>query len=208
MTSKKGRSTKPRRQPFSPTNKARFIDLLEAGNYFETAAAMIGVNRSSAMDWVRRGERALAVAAYDLDEVDEVEHEYAEFAMEVRRAQATAEVRDVQSISRAAAGLREDCMKCGGQGKTDKGRCRSCQGTGRVWVIAPQWQAAAWRLERKHAKRWGLRVAQLVGEELDTFLAQLEATLDPATFARVLRATAQAQGEVEAGRDSVDETRH
>lgn len=88
---------------------ARIVDAVRAGNYIETAAAYAGVNKSTLYAWLKKGARSASGPFW-------------EFSNAIEKALASAEVRDVALIGKAAD---------------------------------TQWQAAAWRLERKHPQRWG-----------------------------------------------------
>jgi transposase len=133
-----GRPTK-----LDPEIIARIVNALGAGNYLETAAAFAGISKQTLYRWLRRGARSRSGL-------------HREFVDAVEKALAQAEVRDVATIARAASGY--DVVKTidvtGGDGKN-----RTT--TERTREFA--WQAAAWRLERKHPDRWGRRV-QLTGE--------------------------------------------
>jgi hypothetical protein len=85
---------------------------LKAGNYIETACAMVDIAKPTLYEWLKKGNR-------------EEQGIYRDFLNAVKRAQATAEVRDVTIIAKASEN---------------------------------QWQAAAWRLERKFPDRWGRSV--------------------------------------------------
>jgi transposase len=61
-------------------------------------------------------------------------------------------------------------------------------------AAAEDWQAAAWRLERRFPRKYGARVQMSVQEELSDFLNRLEGQLDAETYERVLAATAFAAG--------------
>jgi transposase len=97
-----GRPTK-----LTPDLMEKFIPLLRAGNYLETAAAFVGIDRQTAREWIKRGERASAGI-------------YREFSTACERAMAESEIRDLEDI-------RKD----------------------------EDWQAKAWRLERRLPHKWG-----------------------------------------------------
>lgn len=61
------------------------------------------------------------------------------------------------------------------------------------------WQALAWRLERKHPERWGLRIRVHVEEELANVLDRLEKKLPPDQYEKVLEAIASDDGPTEVG---------
>jgi transposase len=119
---------------FAPPVCQKIVDVIRAGNFVQTAAEYAGVDRSTVYDWVRRGER-------------ERQGPYREFAEQVRKALADAEVRDLAIISKAA-----------GEG---------------------QWQAAAWRLERKFPERYGRRHPsfELMEQRLTAQIAVMNARL-------------------------------
>lgn len=116
----------------------RIVSAITAGNYIETAAAFAGISKVTLYKWLRRGARAHAGAHH-------------EFVNAIEKALASAEVRDVATIARAASGY-------------DVERTKETAGVGGITVRETTkyrefaWQAAAWRLERKHPERWGRRV--------------------------------------------------
>lgn len=56
------------------------------------------------------------------------------------------------------------------------------------------WQAAAWRLERKFPAKYAVRVRQVIEEELQRLLDRLERGLDAPTYQRVLELVVSADG--------------
>ena len=68
-----------------------------------------------------------------------------------------------------------------------------------------QWQAAAWKLERRHPSRWSRRehVNVKVKEELSAALDKLESTLDPKVYEQVLNVLSgeSSEGEEEGGEE-------
>ncbi len=78
-----GRPTK-----LTPELHAEIVRTVKAGNYFETAAAMAGVERATLREWIKRGVRAKTGA-------------YAAFAADIEQAMAHAEVVDVIGIRKA-----------------------------------------------------------------------------------------------------------
>jgi transposase len=66
------------------------------------------------------------------------------------------------------------------------------------------WQAAAWRLERRFPRKYGQRVQFLVQEELQRALQRLEAGLDAEAYQRVLAILATEPGSAATGGDAED----
>jgi transposase len=99
----------------TPTLTEKLIDELCAavrnGAYIETAAALSGISKDSFYRWLRQADDEDAPALTK------------ELSYAVKKALAEAEMRDLDTIGRAADG--------------------------------GQWQAAAWRLERKFPEKWG-----------------------------------------------------
>jgi hypothetical protein len=102
-----------RRPKLTPEVQALIVTYLRAGNYVETAAVLAGIHKDTFYDWVKRGRRG--------------EAQYEAFVLEIDRAMAHAEAREVARIVKAAE---------------------------------REWQAAAWRLERRYPQRWGRLVRQ------------------------------------------------
>ena len=96
----------------TPDVSKRIIDSVRAGNYLETSAAFAGVSKVTLFNWMKRGNAQKT-------------GKYREFLTSIEKALAEAEMRDVQTISKASE---------------------------------KNWQAAAWRLERKFPARWGRKM--------------------------------------------------
>lgn len=153
---------------------------LRVGCYIETAAAMAGINVSTIHVWLRRGAAELRRRElYDLDlearvikdrelrklrklsahekklrrakiesnkRIKKREQMYVDFHLAVERAMAQGEMHDLGIISNSARGghvIERKVIK---------------EKNGAETVIEkhapPQWQAAAWKLERRNPKRW------------------------------------------------------
>jgi hypothetical protein len=72
----------------TPELQETVIGALKAGNYIETAAALVGVHHDTLREWVKKGRRG--------------DPRYEEFAHAVAQAIASAEARDLAVIGRAA----------------------------------------------------------------------------------------------------------
>lgn len=86
------------------------MNAVKAGNYIETAAAWAGISKDTLYNWLKKGARSRR-------------GKFRAFAEAMEKAQAEAEMRDIQTIGQAA--------------------------------LSGNWQASAWRLERKFPKKWG-----------------------------------------------------
>lgn len=104
---------KPRGRPtkLTPEVQEQICQAVRAGNYLDIAASLVGINRRTLHDWLRRGARAKSGI-------------YRDFSHAVEKALAQAEARDVLRIDKAGE---------------------------------KNWQAIAWKLERRFPKRWGRR---------------------------------------------------
>lgn len=132
------------------------LSSLKAGCYIETAAAYAGISKDSLYNWLKRGRREKRrLAKNPRARPYQSEAQFVIFVDGVTKAMSESEVRDVSIIAQAANGgqryIEEKII-------TDaNGNILSKQTTTKG--IPPQWQAAAWRLERKYPKKWGRRVA-------------------------------------------------
>lgn len=108
------------------------------GNYLEVAAASIGVHKDTLHNWLRWGhERPRSI--------------YRKFRDAVFEAQARYEANAVANIERAAKGTQHALLL------KDENGTQLFDKDGLPLFIKPQppdWQAEAWRLERKFANRW------------------------------------------------------
>ena len=74
------------------------VDLLKRGNYISTAAKAVGINPVTIGSWVRKGNELA-----ELDrELDATEQLFVDFAVEVEKARAFAEVTHVENIRQAS----------------------------------------------------------------------------------------------------------
>lgn len=144
----------PRPTILTPDLAATVINHIRAGSYVETAAAAAGIHKDTFYTWLREGAKEQRRAEEGREHkprngkpIGEPEKERlamcAEFAAGVEQALAESELADSAIIGRAARGVPNMVLGADGKTQVQDG-----------WVIAPQWQAAAWRLERKHPKRW------------------------------------------------------
>ena len=148
---------------------------LKAGCYIETAAAYAGISKDTLYRWLKRGRKERRRLAADRRARPKIsEAQFVVFLDGVTRAMSESEVRDVSLIAQAANGGQKYVEE---KVTTDaNGNIISKQIITKS--LAPQWQAAAWRLERKHPKKWGRRVAirkdEGNGEETpETFAAKV-----------------------------------
>jgi len=109
------------------------MEALQAGNYMEASAAFAGVSKSVLYDWLKAGRAA---------KTHRKQTRAADFLDAVEKTMAIAEVRGVELVTRAGEGT-PAVLNPQGQVVTPG--------------IPPQWQAMAWRLERKYPDRWGRR---------------------------------------------------
>jgi len=165
---------------------------LKLGCYVETASAMCGIDRGTFAEWVKRGAREKARRQKHQDELDREAHydkhqrqrkhrpeelqrlakrkkenaltrrreePYVKFHSSVERAMAQAELGDLATIAAAAKGghIIEKRTIIDPKTKVE---------TTVEKRTRPEWQAAAWRLERKNPKRWAqVRRVELSGDK-------------------------------------------
>jgi len=91
------------RATFTPELTTRIVELVEAGNYIETAAKAAGIHKSTYYSWMTRGEAA-AEAEGRGDPVTAEEHEFAEFYRRVTQAEGHAEVNALAAVRAADKG--------------------------------------------------------------------------------------------------------
>ena len=124
-----GRPTK-----LTPEIVSRILDSLRAGIGRDTAIAAAGIARSSFYAWYARGRNARRGA-------------FSDFSDAVKKAEADAAIRNITIIQKAALGgeliLRTMVTKPDGTTITVEKK------------TPPNWQPAAWWLERKYPQQWG-----------------------------------------------------
>lgn len=102
------------------------VNAITMGCYVETAAAMAGIHKDTYYDWFKKGAK-------------QSKGIYRTFSDAVSRALAMSEFRDLAVIDTAAHGKKASVDKDGKK----------------IEAVAPNWQAAAWKLERKFPQKWG-----------------------------------------------------
>jgi transposase len=78
------------RTSLNPDLTARIVELVQAGNYIETAAKAAGIHKSTYYSWMNRGEKA-AEALGRGDPVTDEEAAFADFYDQISQAEAEAE---------------------------------------------------------------------------------------------------------------------
>lgn len=114
---------------------------LRLGHYIETAVVMAGVSKTQFYEWIKLSH-----------ERKKSKNKFIQLRSAVEKAMAEAETRDLLVIDKCANGreakfLRDDD---GNLVLSDRGNPILSERE-----LYPDWNAAAWRLERKYPKRWG-----------------------------------------------------
>ena len=130
-----------RRTKFNAERATNFLNLVKLGIPRSATAAMVGWTFSGLKDYLKRGREALD-AGNDADP-------YARFAADVTRAEAECKARCLRIILDAATG-----------------RPAVMDSNGNVVAIErlPEWQAAAWLLERRFPAQFAARPGRIVRE--------------------------------------------
>lgn len=104
--------------------QAKIIGYIRLGAYIETAAVATGIVKQTFFNWLKWGNDARSKLNAGEDGLSKRERRFIQFLDSIEKAQAEAELLDLQTIRASSA---------------------------------TNWQAAAWRLERRHPGRWGRR---------------------------------------------------
>ena len=159
----------------TPMLTKKIAAAIENGCYVETAASYAGLVKSTLYDWLKRGGRALEAAAKG-ESYPKAEEPFVRFSNAIEKAMAVSENKDLQTIEAHSQGYV--------QGKTVETKVVDENGEqiGKSEIktetcLRRDWQAAAWRLERKFPKRWARKPAEVnVGVNVHN-----NVTLDEAT---------------------------
>jgi hypothetical protein len=160
------------------TRGDRIVQAMRAGNYLEAAAAMAGVHKTTAYDWLSVGAAANALLVKaergESDPPTLTEHEQAcaAFANAVAQAEAESEVESVAKVDQLAAG---------GLSRTITTEKVDAEGnvverTTRVETLHPDLGALTWRLERRHPDKWGRRRIEVSGPDGEAIPIETRAT--------------------------------
>lgn len=152
---------KPRKGLFSLAVAENIFDMIQKGNYGETAAAFAGISKSTYFEWLRRGRSEIRrIKENPRAKVDPVEADFVFFCQKVEMCLAECEAKGLGRIIKAAEGgfvTLEIKEKKDSSGKV-------IETTTIRKILAPEWQAEAWRLERMFPKRYGRRLEVSKGE--------------------------------------------
>jgi hypothetical protein len=120
--------------PVKLTEKVQddIVKAITMGCYVETAAAIAGIHKDTYYEWLRKGAK-------------QSKGIYKEFSDAVRKALAMSELRDLSVIDLVAQGQKAQYTEDPMTGERKLVRPE----------IAKNWQAAAWKLERKFPTKWG-----------------------------------------------------
>jgi hypothetical protein len=180
----------------TPTLRQRMVDLLTAGQRFETACDLCGIAYSTHRSWMQRGEAEAHRLAHPKAQAKKTETPYLEYLEALKKAVASAEVDNVTSIIEASRGGQEVQTQT-----TEKFDANGNLKERKVitQLAPPQWTAAAWFLERRlpaeYGKRDVLKIETEVRQQLEQLLAALRNELSPGAYGEVERFVAGRLGD-------------
>lgn len=127
-----GRPTK-----LTPALQDKICEIVAAGNYLITACQVVGINKSTFLDWLERGDK-------DLSNGGGI---YSDFLLAIKKAEAGAEATRVARVEAAGIG--------GGVSKRRVTTFKDGTETVEETFNTAQWLADMTHLERRHPERWG-----------------------------------------------------
>lgn len=169
-----------RRTKLNAKLQQKIVDTIAQGNYAETAAAHAGINESTYYDWMKRGrkEEERLEKAVKNNEPKESEAVFLEFFRAVNVALVEAETRNIGVINVVARGgvqtkskvvtHRMPIRENGRVLRDEDGNILYSERTTEESTLAPpNWQAAAWWLEKKLPEKYGRNRVELSGPNGD-----------------------------------------
>jgi len=124
--------------------QAQIVEILEAGNYQKTAYESLGIPKATYFNWLKEGETAESKEG----KLTKKEETYLDFLDSIKKAVQVARQKNLQCIQDATQG---------GAVISETNyydRSGSLTSTKTVYTV-PQWQAAAWFLERTDFDEFG-----------------------------------------------------
>lgn len=144
----------------TPELQERLLADIRIGLPYAKAAERAGITETSFYNWKERGQT-------------EKSGIYFEFLKEVKKAVTDAMLRNVGLILQAGQGGKEFTETKRVYEIDDKGNQTVTQEIITKKEAAPQWQALAWLLERRHPSEWGRKdKLQLPVEEIDELISR------------------------------------
>lgn len=133
-------SKKGRPTKISAEIQAEIVKYIKIGCYVETAVSCVGLAKGTFYDWMQKGQR-------------QKRGPFRNFYLAVDQAIAESEARDIARLDQLVIGV---------PAKYDEGGKKIRE------EVPGDWRGIAWRLERRHPKKWGRRDAfKIVGDDDD-----------------------------------------
>jgi len=167
----------------------QIVERVRTGLDLTDAAASANITKQTIWNWRRRGALNRALVAQGKPLATDDGDAYVKFVDALERAEAEAELVRLAIIQRAAEGgfkTTRETIKYDAAGDV-------LERTVVTEVSLPQWTAAAWYLERRHARKYG-RKSQLAAEALSGLLHAHDDGDDEALRTEALIAMAQEFG--------------
>lgn len=131
----------------TPQVTEEFERYMRAGNYFETVSDYMGIERTTSRGWMKRGAREhRRLETHPEAEVNPSEAQFRDFYIAIRGAMAASEMSDLAVIGTAAQGRPRRVIRRTHPDGTVEEITEE--------AIAPNWNAASWRLARKRPMRF------------------------------------------------------
>lgn len=181
-----------RRSALTPDVESRLLDAVTGGVPLVQAAAFAGVHPSTFHRWMQRAEEEQARRDAGLPPAD-AETPFVQLAEKVTRARATAAVRSVAVLQKAAQGGYKTRERTRTFRDADGRRVTETE----VDYAPPEWRASAWLLERSYREFSKAHAVELAGPGGGPLQVEQRTTVDVTDLAARLQALAARRPELE-----------
>ncbi|MCA1844988.1 MAG: hypothetical protein LC792_17705 [Actinobacteria bacterium] len=149
----------PRRPKLTPKRSAAIIGAVRAGQYVETAAAVVGVNKDTIYRWLRIGARRGWEVERPPRAPDRYEAACAKLSDALTRAWAESESADVEGILRAGTTHATETTTTVIEERDAAGNLTGTRTTTVTRLIPPDAKMLAWHASHRFGPRWAERSA-------------------------------------------------